>query len=87
MPQQVTNGQLRSLLTALGFQSRQSVEPKCCVFEHPESKATLLLPSNKDDEVARSADMLSIRTHLLFRGHIDEAGFEDFVERNELRAS
>jgi len=87
MSKTVTNHQLRKLLFDIGFDSRLSVEPKCVVFEHPESKARLLLPSNKDDEQARTADLLSIRTHLLYRGHLDEATFDAFIESGELRAS
>ncbi len=83
----VTNRQLRELLRCLGFDSRRSVEPKCVVLEHPASKTRLLLPSNKDDEEARFADILSIRTHLLYRGHLDEEQFERFIEHGQLRAS
>jgi hypothetical protein len=83
----LTNGQLREMLTDLGFGSRCSVEPKCLVFEHPASKARLLLPSNKDDEEVRLADILSIGTHLLYRGHLGEEQFQRFVEHGQLRAS
>jgi len=81
-----TNRQLRELLTDLGFVPRASVKPKCLVLEHPASEARLLLPSNKDDEEARFADILSIRTHLVYRGHLDEAEFAHFVERFVERA-
>ena len=83
----VTNGQLRDLLADLGFKSRPSVEPKCLVLEHPASRARLLLPSNKDDEEARFADITSIRTHLLYSGHLDEDDFEQFLARGQVRAS
>lgn len=83
----VTNVQLRKLLGDLGFTSLSSAQPKCVVFEHPESKARLLLPSNKDDEDARSADIVSLRTHLVYRGHLDEGAFDGFLERGGLRAS
>lgn len=83
----VTNRQLRNLLIDLGFESRASVEPKCLVLEHPASRARLLLPSNKDDEEARLADIISIRTHLLYRSHLDEETFEQFLERGQVRAS
>ena len=83
----VTNRQLRQLLTDLGFESRRSVEPKCVVLEHPASKARLLLPSNKDEDEARLADVLSIRTHLVYRGHLAEEQFEEFVQHGQLRAS
>ena len=56
MSRHLTNQQLRDLLAQLGFQPRDSVEPKCLVFEHPESHTRLLLPSNRDSEDARSAD-------------------------------
>jgi hypothetical protein len=78
---------LRNLLGKLGFQSRQSVEPKCAAFEHPRSNTLLLLPANKDDEPARLADILSIRTHLIFRGHLDESVFDEFVENEGIRVS
>ena len=87
MSRHVTNQQLRDLLAQLGFQPRDSVEPKCLVFEHPESHARLLLPSNRDNEDARSADILSMRTHLIHRGHLTEDAFEDFVKHGQLRAS
>jgi hypothetical protein len=82
-----TNRQLRELLTDLGFVSRASVKPKCLVLEHPASNARLLLPSNKDDEEARLADILSVRTHLVHRGHLDDAEFERFIERGLQQAS
>ena len=71
-----TNHQLRQLLIDLGFQVRKSVEPNCLVFEHAKSKARMLLPSNKDEEPAREADVISIRTHLMYRVHLDQAGIE-----------
>ena len=87
MAKQVTNRQLRQLLLDLGFRSRKSVEPKCLVFDHPDSAAEVLLPSNKEDDTARAADIISIRTHLHHRGHLDQEQFEQFVERGVLRAS
>jgi hypothetical protein len=82
-----TNQQLRQLLFELGFQARNSVEPNCLVMEHPDSRTRLLLPSNKDSDPAREADVLSIRTHLMYRGHLDEAGFDAFLAEGRLRAS
>jgi hypothetical protein len=84
---QPTNHQLRQLLIDLGFKARNSVEPKCQVFEHSDSKARVLLPLNKDEEPAREADVISIRTHLTYRGHLDQAGFEQFLKDGVLRAS
>lgn len=83
----ITNGQLRELLAGLGFESRPSVEPKCLVFEHRASRARLLLPCNKDDEEARLADIISIRTHLLYRGHLNEDDFEQLLAHGQVRAS
>jgi hypothetical protein len=84
---QPTNLQLRQLLLDLGFAPRESVEPNCLVFEHGESKARVLMPSNKDEEPAREADIVSIRTHLMYRGHLDQAGFERYMKEGTLRAS
>ena len=84
---QPTNQQLRQLLTDLRFKTRKSVEPNCLVFEHAESKARVLMPSNKDEEPAREADVISIRTHLMYRGLLDQAGFERFMEEGTLKAS
>ena len=84
---QPTNHQLRQLLTDLGFEVRESVEPNCLVFEHAESKARVLMPSNKDEEPAREADVISIRTHLMYRGHLDQAGFKRFMKEGTLKAS
>ena len=84
---QPTNRQLRQLLMDLGFEARESVEPNCLVFEHAESKARVLMPSNKDEEPAREADVISIRTHLMYRGHLDQAGFERFLKAGTLKAS
>jgi hypothetical protein len=70
----------------LGFRSA-SVEPNCLVFEHADSKARLLMPSNRDEEPAREADVVSTGTHLLYRGHLDQAGFERFMREGTLRAS
>jgi hypothetical protein len=87
MTMRPTNHQLRQLLIDLGFESRQSVEANCLVFEHAESKARLLMPSNKDEEPAREADVISIRTHLMYRRHLDQAGFEHFLSEGTLKAS
>ena len=84
---QSTNHQLRQLLIDLGFEARNSVEPKCQVFEHSDSKARVLLPLNKDEELAREADVISIRTHLMYRGHLNQEGFDRFVKGGVLRAS
>ena len=32
----------------MSLERSDSIEPKCLVFEHSESKARLLMPSNKD---------------------------------------
>lgn len=84
---QPTNRQLRQLLLDLGFVARKSIEPNCLVFEHAESKARMLMPSNKDEEPAREADVVSIRTHLMYRGHLGQDGFERFLEEGTPKAS
>ncbi len=84
---QPTNHQLRQLLRDLGFKVRESVEPNCLVFEHPGSQTRVLMPSNKDEERAREADVISIRTHLMYRGLLDQAGFERFMRKGTLEVS
>ncbi len=84
---QPTNHQLRQLLMELGFDERPSVEPNCLVYEHAESRTRVLMPSNKDEEAAREADVISIRTHLMYRGHVDQAGFERFIKQGTLKVS
>ena len=84
---QPTNHQLRQLLLDLHFEARESVKPNCLVFEHAESKTRLLLPLNKDEQPAREADIISIRTHLMYRGHLNQAAFERFLEEGTLKAS
>ncbi len=83
---QPTNDQLRKLLLDLGFTYRSSTEPKCAIFEHPESKACLLLPTNGDGEAAREADVISLRTHLMYRGHLDQRQFDQFLRDGVLNA-
>ena len=84
---QPTNRQLRQLLLDLGFAARNSVKPNCLVFEHAGSKARMLMPSNWDEEPAREADVISIRTHLMYRGHLDHAGFDWFLKEGSLKVS
>lgn len=84
---QPSNHQLRQLLVDLGFEQRASVEPKCLVFEHPKSQARLLMPSNRDEEPAQEADIISIRTHLMYRGHLNQTEFEQFLSEGTLKAS
>ncbi len=84
----VTNKQIRQLLFDLGFHSRPSVHhKKCLVLEHPDSQAVLMLPANRDDQAAREPDVISLRTHLQHRGHLDDQQFDRFLEHGVLRAS
>ncbi len=87
MSGKVTNSQLRQLLSDLGFTSRDSVQPRCRVFEHSESGARLVLTSNRDNEPAREADILSLRTHLDFGGHLLQDEFDEFIKHGVLKAS
>jgi len=82
-----TNQQIRDLLTDLGFESRPGVEPKSVVFEHSASGARFWLPSNRQQEHARPEDIHAIRTHLHYRGLLDEAEFDRFVSDDRRKAS
>jgi len=84
----LTNQQLREFVVSLGFTSRPSPRSeKHVILEHAESGARLALPANKDTEPAKAADLLSVRTHLHYRGHVDAAGFDQFCQHSGRQAS
>jgi hypothetical protein len=80
----LTNHALRALLVGLGFEPGELTENNHRVFRHPSSGSVLLLPDNKSSEVPRPADLVGIRTHLAYRGHLDESAFDRFVEQATL---
>jgi hypothetical protein len=86
MAYRITNEMLGQLLMRLGFE-RGDVTKKNRVWRHPESGCTLLLPDNKMQEAPRPADLVGVKTHLHFQGHLDERDFDRFVAEGELPVS
>ena len=80
MAQHVTNKQLRRLLRELGFQQGEHVEDTSLTYRHDEAGTVLLLPSNREDQPVRTADLMSVRTHLVHRGPLDQPAFDRFVD-------
>ena len=83
----LTNKTLRQLLIDLGFEQGKVTDKKHRVFRHPQSGCMLLVPNNKSSEVPRPADLIGVKTHLAYQGHLDEEAFEHFVEHGELPAN
>ena len=83
----LTNKMLRQLLIDLGFEQAEVTDKKQRVFRHPESGCTLMLPDNKSLESPRPADLIGVKTHLAYQGHLDEEAFEHFVKQRQLQDS
>jgi hypothetical protein len=58
----VTYGQLDKVLRALGFCSRlEETAPKARVYEHPETRALIVLPVFADTEMVLSHHLAAVR--------------------------
>jgi hypothetical protein len=79
----VTYGRLEQLLTALGLKGR-TVGDRCRVYRHAASDTVVLLPAESADTPARSADLLSVRRHLVDAGHLDEQALDEFLATGSL---
>ena len=80
----LTNSILRQLLADLGFELGEVTAKNRRTFRHPESGCILLLPENKLSEPPRPADLMAIRGHLAYQGHLDEDAFDCFVDEGKL---
>ncbi len=83
----VTNEKLRQLLLDLGFDKAQSVKNSHRVFRHPDSRCVIVLPDNRDEGIARAADLAAVRDHLAQQGHLEEVIFDHFVAEGKLPAA
>lgn len=92
MSDRVTYASIHTLLTRLGFTWKEQIvqraiqppEPKTClIYQHSNSGTTLWLPA-KDDRPALAADLISVRTHLVQRGLLEEDEFATFVKDHAL---
>jgi hypothetical protein len=78
---------LEQLLTDLGFEQGDVTAKMYRVFRHPQSGCKLLLPENKSFEAPRPADLLGIRSQLVYQGHLDEGAFDRFARKGRLPAA
>lgn len=83
----VTNKGLRQLLLDLGFAKGDLVKNNHRVFQHPDSRCTIVLPDNRDDDPARAADLVGVRDHLDQIGHLTEVDFDRFLVEGKLPAA
>jgi hypothetical protein len=83
----ITNSLLRQLLADLGFEPGGVTDKMHRVFRHPESGCTLLLPENKSAEAPRPADLVGIRGHLAYQGHLEEDAFDRYLAEGKLPAA
>jgi hypothetical protein len=83
----VTNKRLRQLLIDLGFAEGESVKNHHRLFRHPQSRCVIVLPDNRDEDVARPADIASVRDHLDQQGHLSETIFDLFLVEGKLPAA
>ena len=70
MANELTNQELRLLLLDLGFEREMLVKNHSRVFRHPESKCVIVVPDNRNDELARLADVLGVKDQLAQHGHL-----------------
>jgi hypothetical protein len=87
MAGQVTNERLRQLLLDLGFTRGQLVKNNNRVFRHPVSRCVIVLPDNRDEDLARAADVAAVRDHLAHQGHLEEVIFDRFMSEGKLPAA
>ena len=80
----LTNKDLDTLLVRLGFEAGETTERFCRVWRHPEAGTTLLLPANRTLEPPLEVDLVSVRTHLDYNGHLDADAFDEFVRTEKL---
>lgn len=83
----LTNRDLGTLLSSLGFHSSPSTSEFHRVWQHSEAGTLLILPANKEDKRPLWVTLHSIRTHLDYNGHMDGKDFDEFVKTGKLAVS
>lgn len=83
----LTNRDLGTLLTSLGFQSSPSTSEFHLLWYHPEAETVIILPANKADERPLEVNLHSVRAHLDYNGHMDAKDFDEFVKTGKLAVS
>jgi|GEM_PF-1593141 len=76
-----TNNDLNTLLTHLGFDPGETTGKRKHrrVWEHPAAGTIILLPANRTHDPALLVDLVSMRAHLDYNGHLDGDAFDEFV--------
>jgi hypothetical protein len=83
-PSHLTNRDLNTLLTSLGFKVSDESEPFHRIWQHPEAGTMLILHKKTDDERPLEVDLQSVRTRLDYNGHLEAADFDEFVKTGKL---
>jgi hypothetical protein len=78
--------QLEDLLVQLGF-VETSRDDKVAVFQHFAADSLIFLPGQGGDREARTADVMSVETHLVGWGFLEEGDFAAFLENGALPAA
>jgi hypothetical protein len=80
-----TFGQIRRLLTDLGFTSRTKpsdrTEQTVRLFRHEPSGCAFIYTDRPDAEPMPTPDVLDVHKQLTWRGLIDDIPLEDFLDR------
>ena len=86
---EITNADIYELLTRLGFslevrvpERSVNVKPprETLVYRHEKEGTVLKFPS-KETKPALRGEILSLRTHLIGKGHLTEEAFVSFLDR------
>lgn len=86
MAARITNKQLNQLLVDLGFERGEATTRHKRFWHHAEAGTTVVLPDNKALEAAAQIDVMALREHLHFRGHMTRDEFDGFLADGQLPA-
>jgi hypothetical protein len=78
------NKDLNTLLVRLGFKAGETTQRFRRVWRHPEAGTIILLPANRTLDPPLEVDLVSVRTHLDYNGHLDADAFDEFVRTEKL---
>lgn len=79
MPERVAYGQLRSILTGLGFQETRS--PKRVCLEHGESDTVFLFRPYQASDLVTPAEVVIVRKMLDEKGLLEAETFETMLHK------
>ena len=87
MATRITNQMLSTLLSNLGFLRGKVTENQNQIWNHPGSRAMIILPSNKVDDQAAQHHLHEVRSVLENFGHLDSDLFDLFTRVGKLPAT